>query len=92
MREVSWSAPDPRSFGVTELVKDLNAAQAAVKRIHFGGAHFRRDIVARVLQASFCGESFASLDDGSRWWRAGTPSRGNNAVSILANPRRPKNV
>jgi phosphoribosylamine--glycine ligase len=42
-----------RVLGVTALGKDLKAAQAAayaaVKKIHFDGAHFRRDIAAKAL-------------------------------------------
>ena len=42
-----------RVLGVTALGKDLKAAQAAaysaVERIHFEGAHFRRDIAAKAL-------------------------------------------
>ncbi len=43
-----------RVLGVTALGKDLKAAQAAayaaVEKIHFDGAHFRRDIAAKVLR------------------------------------------
>jgi phosphoribosylamine--glycine ligase len=43
-----------RVLGVTALGKDLKAAQtaayAAVERIHFEGAHFRRDIAAKALK------------------------------------------
>ncbi len=43
-----------RVLGVTALGRDLKAAQtaayAAVKQIHFDGAHFRRDIVAKALK------------------------------------------
>ncbi len=43
-----------RVLGVTALGKDLKAAQAAayaaVEKIHFDGAHFRRDIAAKALQ------------------------------------------
>jgi phosphoribosylamine--glycine ligase len=42
-----------RVLGVTVLGKDLKAAQAsayvAVEKIHFDGAHFRRDIAAKAL-------------------------------------------
>jgi phosphoribosylamine--glycine ligase len=42
-----------RVLGVTALGKDLKSAQAAtyaaVERIHFDGAHFRRDIAAKGL-------------------------------------------
>ena len=42
-----------RVLGVTAWAKDLrgarDAAYAAVGRIHFEGAHFRRDIAARAL-------------------------------------------
>ena len=42
-----------RVLGVTALGKDLKAAQAAayaaVEKIHFDGAHFRRDIAAKAL-------------------------------------------
>jgi phosphoribosylamine--glycine ligase len=42
-----------RVLGVTALGKDLKSAQAAayaaVERIHFDGAHFRRDIAAKAL-------------------------------------------
>ena len=42
-----------RVFGVTALGKDLKSAQAAayaaVKKIHFDGAHFRRDIAAKAM-------------------------------------------
>jgi phosphoribosylamine--glycine ligase len=42
-----------RVLGVTALGKDLKAAQAAayaaVEKIHFDGAHFRRDIGAKAL-------------------------------------------
>ena len=42
-----------RVLGVTALGKDLKAAQAAayaaVGKIHFDGAHFRRDIAAKAL-------------------------------------------
>ena len=41
-----------RVLGVTALGKDLKAAQAAayaaVEKIHFDGAHFRRDIAAKA--------------------------------------------
>jgi phosphoribosylamine--glycine ligase len=43
-----------RVLGVTALGEDLQAAQAAayaaVKTIHFEGAHYRRDIAAKALQ------------------------------------------
>ncbi len=43
-----------RVLGVTALGKDLKAAQAAayaaVEKIHFDGAHFRRDIAAKALR------------------------------------------
>jgi phosphoribosylamine---glycine ligase len=43
-----------RVLGVTALGKDLKAAQAAayaaVDKIHFDGAHFRRDIAAKALK------------------------------------------
>jgi phosphoribosylamine--glycine ligase len=43
-----------RVLGVTALGKDLKAAQAAayavVEKIHFDGAHFRRDVAAKALQ------------------------------------------
>ena len=42
-----------RVLGVTALGKDVKSAQAAayaaVKKIHFDGAHFRRDIAAKAL-------------------------------------------
>ena len=42
-----------RVLGVTALGKDLKTAQsaayAAVEKIHFDGAHFRRDIAAKAL-------------------------------------------
>jgi phosphoribosylamine--glycine ligase len=42
-----------RVLGVTALGKDLRAAQAAayaaVEKIHFDGAHFRRDIAAKAM-------------------------------------------
>jgi phosphoribosylamine--glycine ligase len=42
-------------LGVTALGKDLKAAQAAayaaVEKIHFDGAHFRRDIGAKAVFA-----------------------------------------
>jgi phosphoribosylamine--glycine ligase len=42
-----------RVLGVTALGKDLKSAQAAayaaVGKIHFDGAHFRRDIAAKAL-------------------------------------------
>jgi phosphoribosylamine--glycine ligase len=42
-----------RVLGVTALGKDLKAAQAAayaaVEKIHFDGAHFRRDIAAKAV-------------------------------------------
>ncbi len=42
-----------RVLGVTALGKDLKAAQAAayaaVEKIHFDGAHFRRDIAAKAF-------------------------------------------
>jgi phosphoribosylamine--glycine ligase len=45
-----------RVLGVTVLGKDLKSAQAAayaaVDKIHFEGAHFRRDIAAKALRAS----------------------------------------
>ena len=45
-----------RVLGVTALGKDLKSAQsaayAAVEKIHFDGAHFRRDIAAKALQES----------------------------------------
>ena len=44
-----------RVLGVTALGKDLQAAQvaayAAVGKIHFDGAHFRRDIAAKAMTA-----------------------------------------
>ncbi len=43
-----------RVLGVTALGRDLKAAQAAayaaVQKIHFDGAHFRRDIAAKALR------------------------------------------
>ena len=43
-----------RVLGVTALGKDLRAAQAAayaaVQKIHFDGAHFRRDIAAKAFK------------------------------------------
>ena len=43
-----------RVLGVTALGKDLKAAQAAayaaVEKIHFNGAHFRRDIAAKAME------------------------------------------
>ena len=43
-----------RVLGVTALGKDLRAAQAAayaaVEKIHFDGAHFRRDIAAKAME------------------------------------------
>jgi phosphoribosylamine--glycine ligase len=43
-----------RVLGVTALGKDLKSAQAAayaaVEKIHFDGAHFRRDIAAKAFQ------------------------------------------
>jgi phosphoribosylamine--glycine ligase len=43
-----------RVLGVTALGKDLKVAQtaayAAVEKIHFDGAHFRRDIAAKALR------------------------------------------
>ena len=43
-----------RVLGVTALGKDLKAAQAAayaaVEKIHFDDAHFRRDIAAKALK------------------------------------------
>jgi phosphoribosylamine--glycine ligase len=42
-----------RALGVTALGRDLKAAQAAayaaVEKIHFDGAHFRRDIAAKAM-------------------------------------------
>jgi phosphoribosylamine--glycine ligase len=42
-----------RVLGVTAWAKDLKSAQAAayaaVEKIHFNGAHFRRDIAAKAL-------------------------------------------
>jgi phosphoribosylamine--glycine ligase len=42
-----------RVLGATALGKDLKSAQAAaytaVEKIHFDGAHFRRDIAAKAL-------------------------------------------
>jgi phosphoribosylamine--glycine ligase len=42
-----------RVLGVTALGKDLRAAQAAayaaVEKIHFDGAQFRRDIAAKAM-------------------------------------------
>ena len=42
-----------RVLGVTAWAKDLTAAQAAayatVEKIHFAGAHFRRDVAAKAL-------------------------------------------
>jgi phosphoribosylamine--glycine ligase len=47
-----------RVLGVTALGKDLKAAQAAayaaVQKIHFDGAHFRRDIAAKAFPELFC--------------------------------------
>ena len=44
-----------RVLGVTALGKDLKSAQAAayaaVEKIHFEGAHFRRDIASKALKA-----------------------------------------
>ena len=44
-----------RVLGVTALGKDLRAAQAAayaaVEKIHFDGAHFRRDIAVKAFGA-----------------------------------------
>jgi phosphoribosylamine--glycine ligase len=44
-----------RVLGVTALGQDLKAAQAAayaaVERIHFDGAHFRRDIAAKAMRS-----------------------------------------
>jgi len=44
-----------RILGVTALGKDLKSAQAAayaaVEKIHFEGAHFRRDIAAKALSS-----------------------------------------
>ena len=44
-----------RVLGVTAWAKDLRSAQAAayaaVERIQFEGAHFRRDIGAKALEA-----------------------------------------
>jgi len=46
-----------RVLGVTALGKDLRGAQAAayavVEKIHFNGAHFRRDIAAKALPGRF---------------------------------------
>ena len=43
-----------RVLGVTALGKDLKTAQAAayaaVEKIHFDGAHFRRDIAAKAME------------------------------------------
>ena len=43
-----------RVLGVTAWAQDLRAAQAAayaaVEKIHFDGAHFRRDIAAKAMQ------------------------------------------
>ena len=43
-----------RVLGVTALGQDLKAAQAAayaaVEKIHFDGAHFRRDIAAKAMR------------------------------------------
>jgi phosphoribosylamine--glycine ligase len=43
-----------RVLGVTALGKDLKAAQAAayaaVEKIYFYGAHFRRDIAAKAMK------------------------------------------
>jgi phosphoribosylamine--glycine ligase len=45
-----------RVLGVTALGRDLKSAQAAayaaVEKIHFDGAHFRRDIAAKALSAA----------------------------------------
>jgi len=47
-----------RVLGVTALGKDLKLAQAAayaaVEKIHFDGAHFRRDIAAKAFPELFC--------------------------------------
>jgi len=47
-----------RVLGVTALGKDLRVAQAAayaaVEKIHFAGAHFRRDIAAKAFPKLFC--------------------------------------
>ena len=44
-----------RMFGVTAWAKDLKSAQAAayaaVEKIHFDGAQFRRDIAAKAFEA-----------------------------------------
>jgi phosphoribosylamine--glycine ligase len=43
-----------RVLGVTAWTKDLRSAQAAayaaVEKIHFDGAHFRRDIAAKAMR------------------------------------------
>lgn len=54
IREASWSAPALwRFICVTTPGKDLKAAQttayAAVEKIHFGGALFRRDMAAKAF-------------------------------------------
>ena len=47
-----------RVLGVTALGKELKSAQAAaykaVEKIHFDGAHFRRDIAAKAFQITAC--------------------------------------
>ena len=54
MREASWTAAVLWRFGfVMAWAKDLRAAQAtayaAVEKIHFDGAQFRRDIAAKAF-------------------------------------------
>ena len=63
-----------RVLGVTALGKDLKAAQAAayaaVERIHFEGAHFRRDIAAKALRKKpsqrcyVCGDAISPVPKG----------------------------
>ena len=65
-----------RVLGVTALGKDLKSAQAAayaaVERIHFDGAHFRRDITVKALPKSrnqrcyICGDSLIPVPSGHK--------------------------
>ncbi|HIE53124.1 MAG TPA: phosphoribosylamine--glycine ligase [Armatimonadetes bacterium] len=54
-REGEWVTNGGRVLGVTAMGDDfpstIERAYAAVRRIHFEGVHFRRDIARRALQA-----------------------------------------
>ena len=90
-----------RVLGVTALGKDLKAAQAAayaaVEKIHFDGAHFRRDIAAKAFFSFIAallllpGKSFLTADDTTflffgllGWLAVGGPLRAEPTNGALA--------